>query len=45
MGDHAPEMERARVVRIVIAGQAIEPFSLGQTTGAMMRHRGCQHLV
>src|SRR5258708_15402126 len=44
MGDHAQEMERTRVIRICLAGQAVEPLGLAETTGAMLRHRRRQRL-
>src|ERR1700730_4112893 len=37
-------MERTRVFRITIADRPVEAFSVGQSAGAMMSHRGCKHL-
>jgi hypothetical protein len=45
MGDHAAEMECTRVVWITIADGLVETLRLGETTGAMMIHRGCERLL
>src|SRR5260370_294755 len=39
MRGHSQQMESARVVRIGVADQAVEAFSVDQTSGAMMSHR------
>ncbi len=45
MGDHAAEVKRPRIVGITIADGLVETLSLGETAGAMMRHRSCKHLL
>ena len=45
MRDYSQKMERTRVFRIGIAGKAVEAFSVNQTTGTMMSHRGCKLLL
>src|ERR1700682_6113754 len=42
MCDHSQKMERARVFLIGIADKPVEAFSIGQSAGAMMSHRGCE---
>ena len=44
MRDHSQKMECTRVFRVGIAGKAVEAFSFNQTTGTMMRYRGCERL-
>jgi hypothetical protein len=44
MRDYSQKMERTRVLRVDIAGKAVEAFSVNQTTGTMMSHRGCERL-
>src|SRR5882757_7861071 len=44
MGAYTQEMERTRVIRICLAGPAVEPFGPAATTGAMLRQRPRQRL-
>src|SRR5664279_4047463 len=44
MRDHPQQVERTRVFRIGSADKPIEPFSVGETTGAMLSHRGRERL-
>src|SRR5216684_158475 len=44
MCDHSQKMERTCVFFIGIADKPVEAFSVGETTGAMMRDRSCERL-
>src|ERR1700730_9584188 len=42
MCDHSQKMERGGVFWMGTAEKPVEAFSIGQSAGAMMSHRGCE---